>query len=647
MKRPPSPKGRLFGLPANVWPYIPVGVTLLIGIILSIAGFFVVQSVEDDRLQANFEQAAGITAAALETGFESKLGVVQSVDRLITSSGGVDRQGFQAFVEDALERNPSIRSLAWVPKVPWSERAEYERAAHDDGLTGFRIYGYEPSTSVPAAPGQASFPIFYIESPADVESTLGLDLASIPQLRAALEAIRDAGVAAGSERVALQEGDQNLSGFLVFQPSYKKSAPHSTREERASNFTGFAFGSFQIDRMVAESLKGHEGVNILVLDTTPGTQSRYLQLHGTDARPAGSPSANLASWEALESKYSGGFHWSTTLDLAGRQWTLLFQPSPAYITTGQTHQDLGVLSGGVLFTLLLTTYVLARSTRSARIEQLAKELRHANRELSRENKERQTAERDLQRVNLTLEQRVEERTGELTQANKRLQVELKERKRAQAESKEAKEAAEKANQAKTEFLANVSHELRTPMIGITGMTDLAMEAELLGEQREYMSAVRSSAGALLSVISDVLDFSKIEAGKLELASVNFDLHDCVAGSIKLMSFGAHSKGLELVWHISRDVPRYLVGDPDRLRQILLNLVGNAIKVHARRGGSPSGSFGFQVRTESDPGLFRIGYGHWNPGLQAANKSLRRLLRPMGPSRGSMAAPGSGSRFLPS
>ena len=222
---------------------------------------------------------------------------------------------------------------------------------------------------------------------------------------------------------------------------------------------------------------------------------------------------------------------------------------------------------------------------------MSDEVERLNRRLERERSSRKQAERLLEEKSLalydanqalqasttSLEQQVHDRTRELSEALQQAELANARLHEAQRVLQAARDTAQAANRAKSDFLANMSHEIRTPMNGILGMTDLALEAESEAERRHYLETVKSSADALLGIINDILDFSKIEAGKLTIEAVPFDIHQTVAEVLRLLAVKARDKGLEVCLDIAPEVPPQVRGDPTRLRQILLNLVGNAIK----------------------------------------------------------------------
>ncbi len=191
--------------------------------------------------------------------------------------------------------------------------------------------------------------------------------------------------------------------------------------------------------------------------------------------------------------------------------------------------------------------------------------------------DRMKTEKELRQYHNNLEILVEDRTVELKKTNEQLQQEIAERKRTEEELSKAKNEAETVSKTKSRFLANMSHEIRTPLNGIIGMAELALDTDLNNYQKNILDTINREASFLMNIISDILDFSKIEAGKLELEEIPFDLKVMIEDIASSIAIRAEKKGLELISFLDSDVPSRLIGDPGRLREVLINLIGNSVK----------------------------------------------------------------------
>jgi len=331
--------------------------------------FIVVRRWERERIRSDFQRAADDRFSALRRGIELKVLLLESLRALYVGSHEVERHEFHEFVKPFLARLRGVQALEWIPRVPDAHRAAYERAARQDGFSGFQITQREAQgRMVRAAERQEYFPVYFVEPYEGNEVALGFDLASNPTRLAALTRSRDAGKMIATARITLVQETGDQFGFLIFLPVYRKGAPTDSTEARHENLEGFVLGVFCIGDILEHALTYLEpqGIDVQLYDRSPPQGERFLCFHPSRTRKA--PPARIPD---KEPEQSTGLHFAKTLALAGRAWLVVCTPTRDYIAARTTLQPIGALSFGLLFTGLLTAYFLVSIARTARVQRLA------------------------------------------------------------------------------------------------------------------------------------------------------------------------------------------------------------------------------------------------------------------------------------
>jgi PAS domain S-box-containing protein len=362
---------------------LSVSVPLSLAFTLVVIFFVTTNAWEKDRVKLEFERRTDQLALRVQENFDNYLDVLHSVENIYASSVPINRQQFRTFVSRWFSHHPGIRAISWSPRILDSERANYEQAAREDGLSNFEITEQNPQGQLVRAARRAEYiPAYYSESVRGIGRALGFDAASDPTRRDALNRARDTGKPTATDPLTLIQDIQREGGFVIFLPIYKPGRPQNTLQERRLNLRGYVSGAFRIRDIMNAALKGAkvEDIEIRLYEARGGEKKRLLYEH----RSKEIKSQNLPV-KANEGIQPAPFQRVVPFEIAGRQWIVQFAPTKEYLIAKRGWQAWSVLAGGVIFTGLLGGFLLVLTGHTAKLQAI-------NTELEKEITERKLAQ---------------------------------------------------------------------------------------------------------------------------------------------------------------------------------------------------------------------------------------------------------------
>jgi PAS domain S-box-containing protein len=552
-----------------------------------------------------------------------------------TASKEVTKQEFHDYA-GYLVRNRLIHSVEWAPVVPEQSMEAFEKNPGEASQRNYEIKKKNTSGKQVKAPGdQAYYPVLYVEPSGENGSEQGYDAGSGEIRKSALADAMRSGLATCTDPVMMVNHEKGEKGLVLYRPVYSVDGSRTLRgfvqatltlSALLKNTTGAGSDDMPIVLELLQLNPEKPAVSLAITSAadTIGYEGalsslRPILLAGKTFAVVARPGASFETMAPVRSGLIAGFAGLTmtvavvlminflvsrredlelmvlerTMDLRASEslQRLLMDSISAgvIIIDDESHRielvnpfaaRLVGLSENEIVGQVCHNFVCPNQQGSCPISDLGHEIDNSERVILRHDGVRISVLKSVKHIIILGKKKLLETFVDITM-NKNAEEELVKTNHRLEEAmllyNEMAVQAEMANVAKSEFLANMSHEIRTPMNGVIGMTGLLLETGLTEKQRHYAEAVLSSGKSLLSLINDILDFSKIEAGKLDIEILDFDLHSLMDDFIETISFRAEDKGLELVCVVEPDVPSLLRGDPGRLRQILTNLAGNAVK----------------------------------------------------------------------